>query len=237
MKRAWLYFRLSRDEDQEQNSLQNQRQILVDYADKNDYKIIGESFDDNVTGMTFERDGIIKLEEAVDKGLIDTVLVKDMSRLGRHRTQTAIFLDYLANNKVNMISVTEGVDSANENDDLIIGFKQIVNDLYCKDISRKVTAGVRQKQKDKGLIETLPMGYFKDKNTNKVCIDEEAADIIREIFSLYIQGYGMAAIAKQLNARGIRSPEFYMRHRIADCKPNISKRYKFFFRHSGIIML
>ena len=108
MKRAWLYFRLSRDEDQEQNSLQNQRQILVDYADKNDYKIIGESFDDNVTGMTFERDGIIKLEEAVDKGLIDTVLVKDMSRLGRHRTQTAIFLDYLANNKVNMISVTEG---------------------------------------------------------------------------------------------------------------------------------
>lgn len=93
MKRAWLYFRLSRDEDQEQNSLQNQRQILVDYADKNDYKIIGESFDDNVTGMTFERDGIIKLEEAVDKGQIDTVLVKDMSRLGRHRTQTAIFLD------------------------------------------------------------------------------------------------------------------------------------------------
>ena len=119
----------------------------------------------------------------------------------------------------------EGVDSANENDDLIIGFKQIVNDLYCKDISRKVTAGVRQKQKDKGLIETLPMGYYKDRNTNKVCIDEEAADIIREIFSLYIQGYGMTAIAKQLNARGIRSPEFYMRRRIADWKPNISKRY------------
>ena len=237
MKRAWLNFRLSRDEDHEQNSLQNQRQILVDYADKNDYKIIGESFDDNVTGMTFERDGIIKLEEAVDKGLIDTVLVKDMSRLGRHRTQTAIFLDYLANNKVNMISVTEGVDSANENDDLIIGFKQIVNDLYCKDISRKVTAGVRQKQKDKGLIETLPMGYYKDRNTNKVCIDEEAADIIREIFSLYIQGCRMTAIAKQLNARGIRSPEFYMRRRIADWKPNISKRYKLFFRHSGIIML
>ena len=119
----------------------------------------------------------------------------------------------------------EGVDSANENDDLIIGFKQIVNDLYCKDISRKVTAGVRQKQKDKGLMETLPMGYYKDRNTNKVCIDEEAADIIREIFSLYIQGYGMTAIAKQFNARGIRSPEFYMRRRIADWKPNISKRY------------
>ena len=225
MKRVWLYFRLSRDEDQEQNSLQNQRQILVDYSEKNGYKVVDESFDDNVTGMTFERDGILKIEEAVDRGLIDTVLVKDMSRLGRHRTQTAIFLDYLANNKVNMISVTEGVDSANENDDLIIGLKQIVNDLYCKDISRKVTAGVRQKQKDKGLIETLPMGYYKDRNTNKVCIDEEAAEIIREIYALYIEGYGMTAIAKKLNARGVKSPEFYMRRRIADWKPDISKRY------------
>ena len=84
---------------------------------------------------------------------------------------------------------------------------------------------MRQKQKDKGLMETLPMGYYKDRNTNKVCIDEEAADIIREIFSLYIQGYGMTAIAKQFNARGIRSPEIYMRRRIADWKPNISKRY------------
>ena len=225
MKRAWLYFRLSRDEDQEMNSLQNQRQILVDYAEKNDYTIIGESFDDNVTGMTFERDGIIKIEETVERGEIDTILVKDMSRLGRHRTQTALFLDYLTENKVNMISVTEGIDSSNENDDLIIGFKQIVNDLYCKDISRKVTAGVRQKQKDKGLVETLPMGYYKDKNTNKICIDEEAAKIITEIFDLFIEGFGMTTIAKKLNERGIKSPEFYMRRRIADWKPDISKRY------------
>ena len=225
MKRAWLYFRLSRDEDQEMNSLQNQKQIIVDYAEKKGYEIVGESYDDNVTGMTFERDGIIKIEEAVDKGLVDTVLVKDMSRLGRHRTQTALFLDYLAENKVNMISVTEGIDSANENDDLIIGFKQIVNDLYCKDISRKVSAGVRQKQKDKGLVETLPMGYYKDKNTNKICIDEEAAEIIREVYALYIEGYGMTTIAKTLNERGIKSPEFYMRRRLAEWKPDISKKY------------
>ena len=225
MKRAWIYFRLSRDEDQELNSLQNQRRIITDYANQNEYEIVGESFDDNVTGLTFERDGIIKIEEAVDKGLIDTVLVKDLSRLGRHRTQTALFLDYLTENNVNVVSVTEGIDSFNENDDLIIGFKQIINDLYCKDISRKVSAGVRQKQKDRGLIETLPMGYYKDKNTNKVCIDEEAAEIIREIFDLYIEGYGTTTIAKKLNERGIKSPEFYMRRRIADWKPSISKKY------------
>jgi len=170
--RAWLYYRLSRDEDQEMNSLHNQRQIIVDYAEQHGYEIVGESFDDNVTGMTFAREGIGKIEDAVEAGLVDTILVKDLSRLGRHRTQTAIFIDYLSENNVNVISVTEGINSADENDVLIIGFKQIVNDLYAKDISKKVRAGVRQKQKDKGLVETLPLGYYKDKNLNKVMIDE-----------------------------------------------------------------
>ena len=105
--------------------------------------------------MTFAREGIGEIEDAVESGLVDTILVKDLSRLGRHRTQTAIFIDYLGENNVNVISVTEGINSADENDDLIIGFKQIVNDLYAKDISKKVRAGVRQKQKSKGLVETL----------------------------------------------------------------------------------
>ena len=170
--RAWLYYRLSRDEDQEMNSLHNQRQILVDYAEQHGYEIVGESFDDNVTGMTFNREGIGKIEDAVESGLVDTILVKDLSRLGRHRTQTAIFIDYLGENNVNVISVTEGINSADENDDLIIGFKQIVNDLYAKDISKKVRTGIRQKQKNKGLVETLPLGYYKDRNLNKVMIDE-----------------------------------------------------------------
>ena len=145
--RAWLYYRLSRDEDQEMNSLHNQRQILVDYAEQQGYEIVGESFDDNVIGMTFNREGIGKIEDAVESGLVDTILVKDLSRLGRHRTQTAIFIDYLSENNVNVISVTEGINSADENDDLIIGFKQIVNDLYAKDISKKsVQVFVRSKR-------------------------------------------------------------------------------------------
>ena len=170
--RAWLYYRLSRDEDQEMNSLHNQRQIIVDYAEQHGYEIVGESFDDNVTGMTFARERIGKIEDAVESGLVDTILVKDLSRLGRHRTQTALFIDYLSKNNVNVISVTEGINSADENDDLIIGFKQIVNDLYAKDISKKVRTGIRQKQKNKGLVETLPLGYYKDRNLNKVMIDE-----------------------------------------------------------------
>ena len=207
--KAWLYYRLSRDEDAEMNSLQNQRQILADYAEQNGYDIIGESFDDNVSGMTFNRKGIGQLETAVDEGKIDIVLVKDLSRLGRHRTQTALFIDHLRENNVKVYSVTEGIDSTNENDDMLIGFKQLFNDFYAKDISKKVRAGVRQKQKSTGIVETLPMGYAKDKNTGMIMIDEDTAWIVREVFRLYIEGYGLTTIAKKMNAEGIKSPDYY----------------------------
>ena len=167
--KVWLYCRLSRDEDEEMNSLNNQRRILEDYANQNGYEIVGQSFDDNVSGMTFQRQGLGELELAVEENRIEAVLVKDLSRLGRHRTQTALFIDHLRENNVKVISVTEGIDTANENDDLLIGFKQIFNDFYAKDISKKVRAGVRQKQKN-GLIVNLPMGYYKDRNTNQIHI-------------------------------------------------------------------
>jgi DNA invertase Pin-like site-specific DNA recombinase len=93
--RAWLYYRLSRDEDEELNSLTNQKKILVDYAEEKGFKIIGESFDDNVSGMHFDREGIEKIYDVVDEGKVDAIIVKDLSRLGRHRTQTALFIDYL----------------------------------------------------------------------------------------------------------------------------------------------
>ncbi len=189
--RAWLYYRLSRDEDEEMNSLHNQRQILLDYANQNGYEVVGESFDDNVSGMTFKRKGLGEMEAAVSEGKIDVVLVKDLSRLGRHRTQTALFIDHLRENNVRVYSVTESIDTTNENDDLLIGFKQIFNDFYAKDISKKVRAGLRQKQKNNGLVLTLPLGYYIDRNTKKVEIDEEAAEIVREVFRLYVEGYGL----------------------------------------------
>lgn len=222
--KAWLYYRLSRDEDQEMNSLQNQRQILVDYAEQNGHEIVGESFDDNVSGMTFNRKGLGELENAVDEGAIEVLLVKDLSRLGRHRTQTELFIDHLRQNKVKVISVTENIDTDNENDDLLIGFKQIFNDFYAKDIARKVKAGVRQKQKNNGLVESVPLGYMRGDN-NTVVIDDETAWIVQEVFKLYTDGYGMTTIARKMNERGIKSPEYYQRRKLADWKPDISKRY------------
>lgn len=222
--RAWLYYRLSRDEDEEMNSLQNQRQILVDYAEQNGYEIVGESFDDNVSGVTFNRKGLGELEIAVDEGKIDVVLVKDLSRLGRHRTQTELFIDHLRQNNVKVYSVTAGIDSSNENDDLMIGCKQIFNDFYAKDIGKKDRIRIRQKQKT-GLVVNLPMGYYKDKNTDEAKIDEPAANIVREVFSLYINGHVLVAIAKIMNQRGIKSPEYFSHRKIGAQRTEMCKKF------------
>jgi len=93
--RVWLYARLSNDDDREMNSLLNQQEICRAYAEKRGYSVVGSSFDDNVSGMKFSRRGLDELTAAVDAKRLDVVIVKDMSRLGRHRTQTALFIDYL----------------------------------------------------------------------------------------------------------------------------------------------
>ena len=203
--RVWLYYRLSRDEDDELNSLTNQRKIIYEYAVTNGHEVVGESFDDNVSGMHFNREGIDKIYEAVEAGKIEAIIVKDLSRLGRHRTQTALFIDYLREHDVRVLSATENIDTFNENDDLIIGFKGLVNDFYARDGSRRVRTGYRQKQKE-GIVTIPPFGYFKDKNTKKIVIVEEAAETVRLIFSAYVGGSGMKAIARTLNEQRRKTP-------------------------------
>ena len=117
--RVWLYARLSRDDDDEMNSLNNQRKIVREFANKQGYEVVGESFDDNVSGMTFDRDGIREIEKQVEYKAIDAVLVKDMSRLGRHKTDTAVFIDYLRRNDIRVISATENLDTSRQSDDLV----------------------------------------------------------------------------------------------------------------------
>lgn len=226
--KVWLYYRLSRDEDAELNSLNNQRNILVEYANANNHEIVGESFDDNVSGMHFNREGISKIYEQVENKAIEAIIVKDLSRLGRHRTQTAMFIDYLREHDVRVLSVTENIDTSNEDDDLMIGFKGIFNDMYARDISKKIRAGYKQKQKN-GIVITVPLGYFKDKNTNEIVVIEEEAEIVRKIFDLYLSGYGLKAIAKKLNDEGIKSPQYYQNKmynkKLPSNKPEITGRY------------
>lgn len=226
--KVWLYYRLSRDEDEELNSLNNQRKIIYNFAVSNGHKVVGESFDDNVSGMHFNREGIDKIYEVVEAGKIEAIIVKDLSRLGRHRTQTALFIDYLREHDVRVLSATENIDTFNENDDLIIGFKGLVNDFYARDGSRRVRTGYRQKQKE-GIVTIPPFGYFKDKNTKKVVVVEEAAETVRLIFSAYVGGSGMKAIARTLNEQRRKTPALMqaelLNKRLPNTQDGILKKY------------
>ena len=226
--KVWLYYRLSRDEDEELNSLNNQRKIIYNFAVSNGHEVVGESFDDNVSGMHFNREGIDKIYEVVEAGKIEAIIVKDLSRLGRHRTQTALFIDYLRERNVRVLSATENIDTFNENDDLIIGFKGLVNDFYARDGSRRVRTGYRQKQKE-GIVTIPPFGYFKDKNTKKVVVVEEAAETVRMIFSAYTGGSGMKAIARTLNEQRRKTPALMqmelLNKRLPNTQDGILKKY------------
>ena len=226
--KVWLYYRLSRDEDEELNSLNNQRKIIYNFAVSSGHEVVGESFDDNVSGMHFNREGIDKIYEVVEAGKIEAIIVKDLSRLGRHRTQTALFIDYLRERNVRVLSATENIDTFNENDDLIIGFKGLVNDFYARDGSRRVRTGYRQKQKE-GIVTIPPFGYFKDKNTKKVVVVEEAAETVRLIFSAYVGGSGMKAIARTLNEQRRKTPALMqmelLNKRLPNTQDGILKKY------------
>ena len=203
--RVWIYARLSNDDDQEMNSLLNQQEICHGFAKRNGYTIVGQSFDDNVSGMKFNRRGLDELTAAVDADKIDAVIVKDLSRLGRHRTQTALFIDYLREHQVRVISATEGIDTFRDEDDLIIGVRGLMNDYYARDISKKIQAGYRQKQRE-GIVITPPFGYRKDRNTNTIELHPEASETVRMVYSLYLQGLGQKEIARRLNALGRKTP-------------------------------
>ena len=203
--RVWLYGRLSNDDDVDMNSLENQLRIIRTYASELGYQIVGESYDDNVSGMRFDRKGLSQVTQAVDAGQLDAVIVKDLSRLGRHQMQTALFIDYLRQCGVAVISVTEGLNTLDDGDDLIIGVRQIMNDYYAKYIGNKIRYGYRQKQKE-GLVITPPFGYWKDRNTGHIRLHPEASVTVQIIYELYCEGLGQKEISRRLNAMARRTP-------------------------------
>ena len=233
--RVWLYARLSNDDDREMNSLQNQQEICRACAEKQGWTIAGSSTDDNISGMSFDRRGLDELTAAVDADKIDAVIVKDLSRLGRHRTQTALFIDYLREHQVRVISATEGVDTFRDEDDLIIGVRGLMNDYYAKDIGKKIRAGYRQKQKD-GLVITPPFGYWKDRNTNQVLVQPEAAETVQLIYALYLQGCGQKEIARRLNKLGRKTPAQIMTERLGydSQKPHKTRDGQFLWTYASV---
>lgn len=155
---------------------------------------------------------------AADK--IDGVVVKDLSRLGRHWTQTALFIDCLREHSVRVLSVTEGLDTASDEDDLVIGVRGLMNDSYARDIGKKVRAGYLQKQKE-GIVIIPPFGFWKDKNTGEIQVEEETAGTVGIIYSLYLEGLGLKEIARRLNERECRTPAQMQMERYGKQSPNL----------------
>ncbi|WP_409969172.1 recombinase family protein [Bengtsoniella intestinalis] len=200
--KVWLYTRLSREENE---SIENQLQILQDYGAQHGCTIVGQSGDNGISGMEFRREGLNQLSEAVEQGEMDAVLVKDFSRLGRCKVQTDLYIQWLLQHNIQVISVTESLNSGRETDDFGISVRGLMNDFYAKDTGKKIRHGIRQRQKE-GQIQRPSFGYWKDKNTDKIEIDEPAAQTVLWIFEAYLMGRSLKSITKHLNDTGEETP-------------------------------
>lgn len=197
-----LYCRLSRDDELQgdSNSIINQKKILMQYADDHGFRNIEFFIDDGISGTTFDRPGFIRMIEQVEAGNVSAVIVKDMSRLGRDYLKVGYYTEILfPNSDVRFIAVNDGVDSSSGDNDFT-PFRNIMNEWYAKDSSKKVTAVMRSKGKaGEYLTNTPPFGYLKDPdNPKKWIVDEEAVVVVRKIFDLCIAGLGPTRIATRL---------------------------------------
>ena len=206
-----LYCRLSCDDTQEgdSNSIKNQKAILEKYARERGYTKVRFYIDDGYSGTNFNRPGFQEMIRDIEDGRIKRVIVKDMSRLGRDYLKVGYYTEvYFIEHGVHFIAVNDGVDNKSGADSDFTPFRNIINEWYAKDTSKKVRAVLRAKGKSgKHLCNCPPYGYRKDeKDSQKWLVDEEAAEVVREIFSLCMKGYGPTQIARKLTERGVDSP-------------------------------
>ncbi|MCX7923369.1 MAG: recombinase family protein [Clostridia bacterium] len=202
-----IYVRESRDDNEENyDTIETQRDLLIDFVKKNNMgKVYKVYMDDNVSGSGFERKGIEELKEDVAAGNINLVALKDLSRLGRNNAKTLLFLDYLEEFGVRVITFDGRYDSIKDNE--TVGIETWFNERYIKDISKKIRANLRFKIEKGEYIGHAPYGYTKStEEKNRLIIDENTAPVVKEIYVLYREGYGYASIAKLLSTKGYPPP-------------------------------
>lgn len=209
-----LYERLSRDDEQqgESNSIINQKQYLEEYAKIQGFSNIRHFTDDGISGTTFEREGFQKLIAEVEAGNVSTVIVKDMSRLGRNYLKVGFYTDIMFPEKgVRFIAVNNGVDSETMGDNDFTPFLNIMNEWYAKDTSQKIRAIFKAKmQEGKRVSPSVPYGYLRDpQDKQHLIIDPEPAEVVRRIYRLVIEGVGVSAIARQLTDERVLIPSAY----------------------------
>ena len=210
-----LYCRLSLDDGSvgESGSIQTQKIILEEYAKIHGFKIYDVYVDDGYSGLNFNRPGFQRMIQDIQGGKINLVITKDLSRLGRNYIETGYYTEhYFKDVGVRYIAINDGIDTINDNND-IAPFKNILNDMYSKDLSRKVKAAKRSRNQ-KGLYTAaqVPYGYKKDPlDNNHLIVDEEVRPIIKLIYRLALEGHGCPKIASILTEKGIYTPGYYKR--------------------------
>ena len=244
-KKYWaLYVRLSHDDGDKTESLSisNQKLKLLSFI-KNMPEITDYNFyvDDGFSGTTFERPDFKKLIHDIHCGLIIGIIVKDLSRLGRNSPKTSYFIhDFFPSNKIRFIAIDDNIDKDffdfDTSNDMIIDIKNMFNGFYPRDISNKVRSTLRAKQADGQFIGAFACyGYKKSpKNHNKLIIDNDAAEVVKQIYALYISGVGQNTIAKLLNASSIPCPSEYKKLQGLNYKNGNRLNYTTYWTYSSI---
>lgn len=217
---AAIYLRLSREDGDkaESDSIHNQRELIKEYLTHHpEITRTKEFVDDGFSGTNFERPGFIRMMSEIENHRIDCVIVKDLSRFGRNYIETGKYLDRIFPMlEVRFISINDNYDSTNDTgdaDQIIIPFKNLINDAYCRDISIKIRSQLDVKRRNGQFIGSFAgYGYKKDpKDKHHLIVDEYAANIVRTIFNMKLQGYSAGTIAEHLNKNGVLTPMEYKR--------------------------
>ena len=207
-----LYERLSRDDELqgESNSISNQKQMLEDFARRNGLPNPTHFTDDGISGTRFDRPGFLAMMEEVEAGRVEAIVIKDMSRLGRDYLKVGQVMEVLRQRGVRLIAINDGVDSLKGDDDFT-PFRNIMNEFYARDTSRKIRSVFKSKgMSGKHLTGTVIYGYLWDEKREHWLVDEEVAEVVRRIFSLTLEGYGPYQIACKLSADRIEIPVVHL---------------------------
>ena len=207
-----LYERLSRDDELqgESNSISNQKQMLEDFARRNGLPNPTHFTDDGISGTRFDRPGFLAMMEEVEAGRVEAIVIKDMSRLGRDYLKVGQVMEVLRQRGVRLIAINDGVDSLKGDDDFT-PFRNIMNEFYARDTSRKIRSVFKSKgMSGKHLTGTVIYGYLWDEKREHWLVDEEAAEVVRRIFSLTMEGYGPYQISRLLSEAKVEIPAVHL---------------------------
>ncbi len=235
---AGLYCRLSKDDGNtsESMSIWSQKAMLKQYAEKENIAIYDYYVDDGYSGTNFERPSFKKMITDIENGRINCVITKDLSRLGRNYLQSGAYIEmYFPQKNVRYIAVTDGIDTLNSGQTDIMPFKNILNEMYAKDTSKKVKSAIQSRMREGTYIGSqAPFGFKKDPdNKHKLIIDENVKPIIELVYKLCLEGKGTQLISQEMMARKIPRPSAFVEN--AEKLYNLTEENKYIWTHRMVL--